>query len=32
MDQKICIKCIEIKTLDKFPKDKGWMLGYRPYL
>ena len=30
MEQKTCITCSEVKTLDKFPKDKSCKLGYRP--
>ena len=30
MDKRICIKCLKIITLDKFSKDTGCKLGYRP--
>ena len=30
MDQRTCIKCLEIKPFNKFPKDKKCKLGYRP--
>ena len=29
MDERTCIKCLEIKPLNKFPKDKKCKLGYR---
>ena len=29
MDEITCIKCLEIKTLNKFPNHKGSKLGYR---
>ena len=30
MDQRNCLKCLEIKPLNKFPNHKGSKLGYRP--